>query len=188
MTPHPSIRFAALAGFTIIELMMTLAILAILMGVAAPGLRDLVMNARMSGQANDLMTDLAMTRAEAVKRDSWTGLCASNNGTGCTNTAWDRGWIAFVDADSNGLPDNATPLLKVMPAFDNANTIAATGGAAQVVSFRSSGTLPAGSTGVTFTLCDPRRGGTHGDAATGKGRSITVSATGRAVSQPFTCP
>ena len=55
-------------GFTIVELMITIVLIAILTTIAAPSLRDLVMNGRMTSLANDFMTDLSVARSEAVKR------------------------------------------------------------------------------------------------------------------------
>ncbi len=89
-------------GFTLLELMIVIAIIAILTVVAAPSLRDLISNARMTSLVNDLMTDLSLARGEAVKRNVRISICTSNTGTGCTNTEWRFGWIIFAEYDTAG--------------------------------------------------------------------------------------
>jgi type IV fimbrial biogenesis protein FimT len=92
-------------GVTLLELMIVIAIIAILTMVAAPSLRDLIRNARMTSLANDLMTDLSLARGEAVKRNVRISMCTSNNGTECTpttNNEWRYGWIIFAEYDTAG--------------------------------------------------------------------------------------
>ena len=151
--------------------MITVLLLAILLGVAAPGLRDTILNARLTGQANDFITDLSMARSEAVKRDIRSGVCASSNGTTCTNTAWDQGWIAFLDSDSDNAPD-AAGILKVQPAFGNTNlmTLEAPNAAVRTVIYLPSGVVLGGLT-LAFDICDSRN----------QGQRINISPTGRAV-------
>ena len=86
------------AGFTVLELMMVVTVMAVLAVIAAPSLRDTIMNARMTSAANDLLTDLAIARAEAVKRGRPTAICTSNDGASCTGTGWSQGWILFSDS------------------------------------------------------------------------------------------
>jgi prepilin-type N-terminal cleavage/methylation domain-containing protein len=203
-------------GFTLIELMIVVVLLAILMMVAAPSVRDITLNARMTGQANDLMTDLAIARAEAVKRGARTALCASNtyaacaavpatNACRCTNTAWNQGWIIFVDSDAGGNvygsvngTDATANLIKVVPAIDGANdplpnTINSANTPPDVdgpwIGFRPSGvTTPGGLGAATFDICDARTTPTvANDLARNKGRRITVTGTGRASVASCTC-
>ena len=186
MKPHPHSSRRPRAGFTLIELLVTVSILGILMSLAVPSLNDALMNVRLTGQANDLLTDLALARSEAVKRIVQTGVCARNAaGTACSGTnVWSAGWIVFVDADANGAVDAGTDaIIKTVPAFPGTSTLVRTdgGGAAGTsrVAFGAAGTSVGGlATGSAFKLCDNRS----------KGRIITVSAMGRAsVTTPATC-
>jgi type IV fimbrial biogenesis protein FimT len=183
------------SGFTVIELMVAVALLAVLLGIAAPSIRDVTMNARMTGQTNDLMTDLAIARSEAVKRGVRVALCTSSTGTACMNSFWNQGRLVFVDADNDGILASQDDVVKAMPAIEGDITITSTGHASNgaggpLVTFRPSGVItPGGAGAIQFTLCDSRTVASVGaGAAQNKGRRVTVSGTGRAVSERFTCP
>ena len=195
------------SGFTVIELLMTVALIAVLFGIAAPSLRDMVRNARMTGLANNIMTDLAVARGEAVKRGARTTMCPSDRAAQCaappytncqcTATAWNLGYLILQDADGNGSVGTAgTPpvseFIKYVPAIDGAtepqpSTIVVS---APAVSFLASGVSTQGGAGTTtFNLCDSRAlaYGVTEPEARGRGRRITISGTGRALSARCTC-
>lgn len=190
------------AGFTVIELMITVALIGILMTIAAPSLRDLIRNARMTAQTNDLMTDLAIARAEAAKSGVHTGICTSNTGATCTATGWNMGWIIYRDTDGDGILAGPADIVKIAPAIDGANdsppnTIVANAASglplpvagADWIGFRPSGVAKLSAPQGTFTLCDGRTTASVGAAAaSNKGRIISISQTGRAISQRSTCP
>jgi prepilin-type N-terminal cleavage/methylation domain-containing protein len=202
------------AGFTVIELMITVALLAVLSTIAAPSLREIVKNGRMTGQANDLMTDLAMARAEAVKRGTRTAICTSNRitqcsappfaGCQCTATRWEQGWIVFTDNPDSGAygsfnaPDT---VLKVAGPIEGANdaqpntisetTALSSPGGGRYVGFRASGAATPGgfAADIDFSLCDSRTIAlTNLVEANNRGRRLRVAATGRAHVERFTCP
>ena len=181
------------SGFTMIEMMMVIALLAVLMMVAAPSVRDLTLNARMTSTANDLMTDLSIARSEAVKQGARTAVCSSSTGTACTDTPWEQGWIVFIDADADGNLAAATDIVKVVPALQGI-TAASVGHAtnavsARVVPFRPSGTTNPTAADITFTLCDARTVAAVGaGAAQRRGRQVSVTRTGRSIVTRFTCP
>ena len=145
-------------GFTLIELMITLAIAAILASLAAPSFRDIIQNNRMTTQYNDLLASLSLARSEAIKRGE-NVIALSNNGT-----SWEDGWTIFIDADSDGTVD-AGEELRVNAKLSGNNTLRF---ARDRVTYASSG-LGSGLITGTFTLCD--------DRPVAKG--LVVSTTGR---------
>ncbi|HUX29637.1 MAG TPA: GspH/FimT family pseudopilin [Thiobacillus sp.] len=160
---------ASKRGFTLIELMVTIAVLAILLTVAIPSYQALMANNRMSAQANDLITALTFTRSEAVKRSAKVTVCASSDGATCTG-GWGQGWIV---RDAAGTP------IRVQQALVGSSTL--TGGT-NSITYNSSGRLDSPTTAVTLTLCPP-------SPATVDGRAIQVERTGRpSVSPELACP
>lgn len=182
------------AGFTLIELMIALGIMGVLMALAAPSWRDTILTMRMTAQANDLLTDISVARAEAVKRNLRTFLCTSSNLTSCTGSTWSQGWIVVVDTNSDGSPNaGESAVLKASPALATGNTLSVVGdyggpGGSRYIPYRPSGTSTPGVI-INFDLCDMRRTGTVGAAAAAnKGRRIEINQTGRPVVLRRTCP
>ena len=167
--------------------MTVIAIIAIVLGIAAPSVQGLMQNASMSAVANDLLGDLALARSEAIKRNVRVAICSSSTGLACTAgtatrpAAWEVGRIVFVDANQNGLRDAGEEILKTAPEAPAGNRVTAAGdagaGEARTVHYRSSGSMPSAGANVEFRLCDERTG----VAATAAGRTITINNTGRAV-------
>jgi type IV fimbrial biogenesis protein FimT len=184
------------SGFTLIELLVTITIVAVLIALAAPSLRDAFLNVRMSAQANDLVADLSIARSEASKRNARVVLCTSTNGTGCTGTPWEQGWLVFVDtgAAPNGARELTETIVKVAKPAAAGTTITTTGvpngaGGSPYVSYRSSGMSNPGGAAMVFTVCDSRTTTNVGAAnANGKGRQVLINSTGRPAVRTFTCP
>jgi type IV fimbrial biogenesis protein FimT len=186
----PSLRTA---GFTLIELMIAVTLMAILIGIAAPSFTAWVATVRVTGQANDLFSDLLLARSEAVKRDVQVAICASANGTDCDGSDWSLGWIVIVDADGDGKKDGGTDasLLKRAAKLAGGSVLTRTdaGGTSGLgrIGFGPSG-VPMGivAGGSGFKLCPPARfiADPTKDLA---GRTITVSPTGRGSVLKTTC-
>jgi type IV fimbrial biogenesis protein FimT len=169
-------------GFTMIELMITLSIVAILVGLAAPSLRETIMNIRITGQTNDLMSDLAFARSEAAKRNVPVVVCPSADGETCSAGAWNQGWLVYPDTNVSGTKqaNDDEKALKNRRALEGPNTLTLTcAPSADSVTYRPTGTT--GSPSAIFTLCDTR-------TTVNAGRTIAINATGRAISARVTCP
>ncbi|MCA1925484.1 MAG: GspH/FimT family pseudopilin [Thiobacillus sp.] len=155
-------------GFSLIELMITLAVLVILLTVAAPNLAVFIQNARLNSQTSELVGDLNFARSEAVKRGSPVSLCASVDGASCSGAlTWETGWIVFNDANANNAVDPAElPVLRVTPALGGGNTLR---GGRAVIRFGAQGYSVGFN--ATFRACDAR-----GMAAS---RNVVVANQGR---------
>lgn len=148
-------------GFTLAELMIALAIAAILMSMAVPNFRDFVMNNRLTSQANEFISAINIARSEAIKRRASITICTSNDQSTCTTSAWDDGWILIVTSTNE--------VLRVYDGLSGTTTLTNTS-SNNSIQYTSSGFLGSGATN-TFNLCDNRSGET--------GRQITVTGTGR---------
>jgi type IV fimbrial biogenesis protein FimT len=90
-------RSRAARGFTLVELMVTLLVLAILLGLAVPSFRDASLSSRLTGYANDLVAGVQIARSEAIKRNATVTLCASEDGATCAeDVGWEVGWIVLA--------------------------------------------------------------------------------------------
>jgi type IV fimbrial biogenesis protein FimT len=99
-------------GLTLIELMIASALLAVLLALAAPDMREAFQRNRLQGAASGLVAGLQLARTEAVRSNRRTVLCRSTDGSACdtTNAAW-PGWIVFVDLDADNVRDANEPVL-----------------------------------------------------------------------------
>ena len=83
-------------GFTLIELMVTLSVLAIVLSLAAPSFASLLASNRMSTQTNEFMVALNLARSEAVRRSQPVTLLSSNADN------YSKGWTVFPDLNGDG--------------------------------------------------------------------------------------
>jgi type IV fimbrial biogenesis protein FimT len=165
---------ASVRGFTLIELMITIAVAAILLTIAVPNFQMFVMNNRMASQANDLITALSLARSEAVKRAANVTVCASSDGATCTGT-WEQGWIV---RDAAGTP------IRVQQALSGSSSLSGGADVTSAITFTSNGrtTIPTSATtaSTTLTLCPPA-------PAIVQGRGIQIERTGRTRVGPVAC-
>lgn len=106
------------SGYTLIELLVTLAVASILIAAATPSLAAFFRINRLAGATNEMVLSLQLARAEAARRGRPVSLCRSVNGTSCAGgTAWADGWIVFQDANSTGLPSATGAGAEVIRVF-----------------------------------------------------------------------
>jgi len=163
-------------GFTLVELMITLVVLGVLAGIAAPAMRDAVMNNALATETNDMLASLMFARSEAIKRSSPVRLCKTPDPNAsppvCTNgNPWTTGWIIFVDSNPNGTYDGGDVLLRLGDGFSGANKkINLSDTLKDFIEFDRIGFLTNGAGSIS--ICDSR--------GTAKAKFIEVSGTGRA--------
>jgi len=129
-------RFAS--GFTLIELMVTLSIVAIIGLVAVPSYQSSIANNRVSAEVDRVAMDFSFARSEAVKRGVNVAVCPA---AGCvTSSNWDQGWVVFVDADGDlsGI-NTATNIIKQENAFKGGDTLVPDSSLGAGISFDRSG-------------------------------------------------
>jgi len=97
-------------GFTLIEMMVSVSIAAILISIAVPSFKTMFKNNRITAATNEFIAALILTRSEALKRNNNVSICASTNQMTCTNgTDFAKGWIVFLDCDQDGVRDAGKP-------------------------------------------------------------------------------
>jgi type IV fimbrial biogenesis protein FimT len=160
-------------GFTVVELMVVVAIMAVVMAFGIPSYKSVTTQSRMAGEINDLATDIALARSAAVKQGLTVTICPSSDPTAtpssttpaCNGSSeWNTGWIVFIDVTSNQTFNNSTGdvLLRTHSAFTGTDTLtsSATSQALSATTFnRMGGTLSFGNSATdantgTLTLHD----------------------------------
>jgi type IV fimbrial biogenesis protein FimT len=165
-------------GFTLLEIIVTLAIIALVMAFAIPGMGTFIKNERLTTQINALVGHLAYARSEAVLRTQQVAVCVSNDTTSCTGgNSWEDGWIVYVDVDGNGSFSGGEIILRAQPTLEGNNTLTpAIIGTQVIYDYRGYLGSPVGS----LLLCDDRSGP--------YGKTLSISTTGRVrASRGATC-
>lgn len=159
------------AGFTLVELMITILVLAIAVAIAVPSFEGTIQRNSVISNTNQVVGALNFARVEATKRGSSVYLASSNTST--AGNTWGKGYVAYVDTNSDGNYDSGEEL-RVYNSMPNGITLTS---ADSQVRFKASGFSAAV---LTLKLCS--------EDASIAGQSISVSLSGRVMSNSVTCP
>ena len=171
------------AGFTLIELMITVAIAAIVMAIGIPSFRETINQNRLTTATNELVGALNLARSEAIKRGVRVTLCPSS-GADCEAVGYEKGWIVFTDLNNNAKVNDAETVIRIFEKLPEGMSLTGNENVDTYISYTGDGVsrLNGGAfqTG-TLTVCK-----------NGKARKIVLSSPGRlrTESNPtdVTCP
>ena len=190
-------------GFTLIELMVALAVLSTLIVIGVPAFQTFIQNNRQTSEQNRLLLSLLSARSEAVRANVPVVVCTSTNGTSCRDCSsddcekWEEGWIAFTDvvrgtsttegivnASAGSSTDVCEPdedcVLSIYDGLGTGNTLRLAGTTnGNAVVYDTTGASDLGTT-LTFTMCVPK---------TTVHKQLIISSTGRpSTGDQGTCP
>lgn len=149
------------AGYTLAEMLVVIAIMAIMSAIAIPSYKSVTTQDRMASEINDLNGDIELARSAAIKQGVPVTICAAAtaadttaaNTTSCSGTAtgWNAGWIIFTDVNGAGGVSNQTyvagtgdTLLRIHPALQGGDTVATAPAIPALTFNRMGGTANAG--------------------------------------------
>ena len=112
-------------AFTLIELMIVVALVAIVAAFATPSARDIVLKSHRTAALRDVGTALALTRSEAINRQTVVAMCTTTNFTSCsgTSTNWEDGFLVFEDDNQDGAVDVDTDIIRIFREFGGSITV-----------------------------------------------------------------
>ncbi len=130
---------AAFLGFTLIELMVTIAILGILMSIGIPSFKSFLDRNRIAGEMNSFVSDVQFARSEAIKRGQAVSVCVSSDGATCVaENNWHKGWVVFSDLDNSGAVNGSDKILRYRKGWSSSDTFTASS-SLTVLSFNRDG-------------------------------------------------
>jgi len=167
------------SGFTLVEMMIVVAIAGVVLSIGIPKLSVFFQGSRMITNTNELVSALQIAKSEAIKRQGYVTVCRSTDQTTCAldgaNT-WEDGFIVFYDQNGDQVKDSGTDImLKINAGAEGSDTTirssTTTNNEDDFIRFSSRGHPKNGTTlqSTIFVLCDDR------DNLTAGINSVTVN-------------
>lgn len=194
--PRPSglvARRVRHAGFSIIEILVTVAVLAVIMALGLPSLKEFLIRNQTAAIANEFSSDITRARTEAINRNNCVTICMSSNTanalTGSTPTCagagnnWQAGWIIFSNptcsATQNDPTASGATLISVRQnGIDTFELAPASGAALRRLMFDARGISAGGQRNMTLAYTLENTSSPHY-------RSICISSAGRVTTKQY---
>ena len=171
-------RPSGVVGISIVELVVSLAVVSILVTTGVPAFSSIIQSNRINESAFDMLGTINLARTEAVKRRTRVVLCRSADPTSTTPSCggsaniWTTGWLVFASGDTNSTYEAGTDTLLGIGLIDSPNvTIITNSTSDKNLEYNSDGTTNEGGDTARFAVCDKRGGA--------QGRQINVPPHGR---------
>jgi type IV fimbrial biogenesis protein FimT len=163
-------------GFALLELLVVLALVAVLQMLAVPAMSAAVDAVRLTSSTQSFFASLQLARSEAIKRNARVVVCKSDAGQRCVLTGgWEQGWIVFHDLNNNAQLDAGESILQRESAPGGMLRLTGNAQVASYVSYTPTGTTSTTSGAFqagTFTVCRQAAG-------KNEARQIVISSAGR---------
>lgn len=163
-------RVSQQSGFTLVELIIALLVVAVIVGFGVPSFQNMARNSEMTTRTNSIIAALQVARAEAVRRGRPVSVCPSNDAQNCVAGGnWAEGWIVFVDANSNG----AAAISEILRVEEGSSQVTTNAGP-DFIRFMGNGLRDTSvvNTAQEIALRRP-------DCGAGDGRRVAISPAGR---------
>jgi type IV fimbrial biogenesis protein FimT len=165
-------------GFTLVELMVSLGVAAIIITLGVPSFREFTASSRLSSRVNNFVGDLIIARNEAIKRNTNVFICKRESPNylppSCTTAGgWEQGWVIFLDDDDDKAFDAGETILRLADEFGDNITLRGNNPVKDRISFEGTGIATNGS----LIFCDTRIETFEDDKA--KARVVIISKSGR---------
>ena len=171
-----------LSGFTLIEMLIAVTVVAILLTIGIPSFRYVTNSNRIAAEINGLLGDMQFARAEAIKEGLPVTVCVSADGATCSGVnvnTWQNGWIVFSDLNGNAVVNTAAGdvVLRVQTPFSSTDTFVATNNVG-AVTFNREGYANGIANGTLIALHDS----TNNNSWT---RCLSINLSGMMLSQTY---